>query len=261
VLEVIDKGAVSDAHPAPLLFVHGAWHGAWCWDEYFLSFFADRGYRALALSLRGHGDSTSPKSLRSHSIADYVEDVASVAAGLPTAPVAIGHSLGGGVVQKYLEDHDAPAGVLLASMPPRGALGFTMRTARRMPWRATKAFVTGNSLCYFDTPALVREAFYSAEVSDADVAGYCARLQNESVRAAYDTLILNLPKPKRVSAPMLVMGGELDRCIIQKEVRATARAYGTEATIFPGMAHNMMLEPGWSAVAEHMHTWLGSRGL
>jgi len=27
----------------PLVFVHGAWHGAWCWDEFFLPCFADKG--------------------------------------------------------------------------------------------------------------------------------------------------------------------------------------------------------------------------
>src|SRR4051812_12710578 len=92
-LEVIDKGACSDAHPVPLLFVHGAWHGAWCWDEHFLDFFANKGYRALAVSLRGHGNSPTSKALRSCSIADYVDDVASVADSLRTPPVVIGHSM------------------------------------------------------------------------------------------------------------------------------------------------------------------------
>lgn len=55
-LEVIDKGSCSESHPVPLLFVHGGLHGAWCWEEYFLDFFADKGYRALAVSLRGHGN-------------------------------------------------------------------------------------------------------------------------------------------------------------------------------------------------------------
>lgn len=50
-LEVIDKGNGTDEHSAPLLFVHGAWHGSWCWDENFLDFFAARGYRAIAASL------------------------------------------------------------------------------------------------------------------------------------------------------------------------------------------------------------------
>lgn len=46
-LEVIDKGTCSASRPIPLLFVHGAWHAAWCWDERFLDYFADVGYRAL----------------------------------------------------------------------------------------------------------------------------------------------------------------------------------------------------------------------
>jgi pimeloyl-ACP methyl ester carboxylesterase len=52
-LELIDKGSCSDAHPTPLLFVHGAWHAAWCWDENLPDFFADKGFRAVAVSLRG----------------------------------------------------------------------------------------------------------------------------------------------------------------------------------------------------------------
>ncbi|MCI4673445.1 hypothetical protein [Candidatus Mycolicibacterium alkanivorans] len=43
---------------------------------------------------------------------------------------------------------------------------------------------------------------------------------------------------------------------LQREVRATARAYRTEAELFPDMAHDMMLEPGWAAAAERIHTWL-----
>jgi hypothetical protein len=45
------------------------------------------------------------------------------------------------------------------------------------------------------------------------------------------------------------------------EVEATARAYGTHATLFPDMAHGMMLEPGWHGVAEAMRKWLHERGL
>ena len=34
-LEVIDKGQCTPAHPVSLMFVHGGWHGAWCWDDHF----------------------------------------------------------------------------------------------------------------------------------------------------------------------------------------------------------------------------------
>lgn len=150
-LEVIDKGCSSKSHPTPLLFVHGAWHAAWCWDEHFLSFFADKGYRALALSLRGHGASPTVQPLRACSIADYVKDVCTVADNLPTRPVVIGHSMAGFVVQKYLETRDAPAGVLLASIPHRGSVGTTLRLMRRHPWLTAQFAVTGKSLQTLNT--------------------------------------------------------------------------------------------------------------
>ena len=98
-LEVIDKGSVTESHPVPLLFVHGTWHAAWCWDEHFLDHFADRGFRALALSLRGHGCSKTDKNLRACGLTDYIADVESVVISLPAPPVMIGHSVGGFIVQ------------------------------------------------------------------------------------------------------------------------------------------------------------------
>jgi pimeloyl-ACP methyl ester carboxylesterase len=262
-LEVIDKGACSESHPVPLLFVHGGWHAAWCWDEYFLDFFADKGYRALALSLRGHGRSPTPKPLRACSVADYVDDVASVADNLSTRPVVIGHSMGGFVVQKYLESRDAPAAVLVATVPARGALGAALRRIKRYPWNTMRAALTGKSLrAVASTPQLCRESFFSAHTPGPQVLQYHARLQEESARATWlDMMMLNLPRPKKVTTPLLVVGAECDAMFTPSEERTTARAYRTEAEIFPDIGHDMMLEPGWAAVAERIHMWLGTRGL
>lgn len=260
-LEVIDKGSVSEAHPAPLLFVHGAWHAAWCWDVNFLGFFADKGYRALAVSFRGHGGSSTCKPLRNCTVDDYVEDVRSVADGLPERPVVIGHSMGGLIVQKYLELNDTPAAVLMASIPPQGNLGSGLRWIRRRPWHFTKMLITGKSVAYVNTLELARENFFSAQVPDSQVLEYARRLQEESTRVGVDCLLLRLPRPKLVTTPVLVLGAYDDGAHTRKEVCATARAYGTEAEFFPDMGHNMMLEPGWVAVAERIHTWLGTHGL
>jgi pimeloyl-ACP methyl ester carboxylesterase len=70
-----------------------------------------------------------------------------------------------------------------------------------------------------------------------------------------------IPKPERVTSPMLVLGAKHDGTFTPREVRATARAYRTDAEIFPGMGHDLMLEPGWAAVAERIHVWLGTRDL
>ena len=260
-LEVIDKAPCGAVKPTPLLFVHGAWHGAWCWDEHFLEFFADRGYRAVALSLRGHGHSQTNKPLRTCSVADYVCDVDSVVDDLPSRPVLIGHSMGGLVVQKYLETRDAPAGVLVASTPPRGIFGSWLRGMKRHPWNMTRTAITGKSLRNVNTPELARKGLFSAETPESQVAHYAARLEEESARVMRDQMMLNLPRPKRVTTPLLVLGAEHDGTFTPNEVRATARAYRTEAEIFPDMGHDMMLEPGWAAVAERIHVWLGARGL
>jgi pimeloyl-ACP methyl ester carboxylesterase len=260
-LEVIDRGCVTELHPVPLLFVHGAWHAAWCWDEHFLSFFADKGYRAVAVSLRGHGDSPTDKPLRVCSVADFVDDIIVVADSLPTPPVVIGHSMGGLFVQKYLESHHCPAGVLMTSVPPQGNGGSALRWMRQHPWHFTKMIATGNALPYINTPQLARERFFSAQTPESQVVDYAARLQEDSARLGIDCLLLSLPRPKRVTTPLLVLGAEQDGAHTRKEVTATARAYGTQAEFFPDMGHDMMLEPGWAAVAERIDTWLSARGL
>lgn len=81
-LEVISQ-TINETRPAPILFVHGAWHGAWCWEN-FLPYFAQHGYAAHALSLRGHGASAGRDKIRWHSAAhDYVADVAQIVQTLP----------------------------------------------------------------------------------------------------------------------------------------------------------------------------------
>jgi pimeloyl-ACP methyl ester carboxylesterase len=195
--------------------------------------------------------------------------VHSVADHLPQTPVIIGHSLGGFVVQKYLESHVAPAGVLVASTPPQGAAAAVLRTAdvvlRKMaqhPWLTAKAIVTGEPLPGFNRLERARSMFFSAHTPESCVARYAQRLQTEQAgSAALDMVFLNLPKPHRVSTPVLVLGAQCDRSVTPREVRATARGYHAQAEIFPNMGHDMMLEPGWAAVARRIHTWLRTRGL
>ncbi|BBY19841.1 alpha/beta hydrolase [Mycobacterium stomatepiae] len=253
-LEVIEKAPGRDVGKPPVLFVHGAWY----WDEHFLDFFAEKGYPSLAVSLRGHGKSVDPKRNHFCSIADYVDDVASVAKSLPTPPIVVGHSMGGFVVQKYLESHDAPAAVLLASVPPRGVTLFMLRRGKQHRWHTVRTLLTTKSLHLIGaTPELAREHFYSRFTPEDDVVRYSAPLGEEYAgRWFLDMLFLNLPTPDRVDTPVLVLGAENDGCFTQREVHQTARAYRTQAEIFPDMGHNMMVEPEWAQVAERIHAWL-----
>ena len=256
-LQIMDKGSVTDAHPTPLLFVHGGMHAAWCWDEHFLDYFASQGFRAVAVSLRGHGGSASDKPLRKLSIADYVDDLRLAIDHIGTAPVLVGHSLGGWTVQKYLERYDAPAGVLLASIPPRGVLPCAMRVWLKHPLISMRANTFGDNKEVFTR--IPRESLFCSHTPEAVVAATAARCQNESLRAAFVDAGFRRPRPERVTTPMLVLGGEDDGTITPAEVNATAKAYRTQATLFPRMGHDMMVEPGWRDVADHICAWLTAR--
>ncbi|MHA7649481.1 alpha/beta hydrolase [Mycobacterium sp. ML4] len=261
-LEAVVKGECTGEHPVPLLFVHGAWHAAWCWDEHFLDFFAGRGYRCVAVSLRGHGGSPGGERLRRTGISDYAGDVAATAAQLPTAPVLIGHSMGGFVVQHCLDRYDPAGAILLASIPPRGVRRGTMRIARRHPLVFARVNAELRLGPLVATPALARELFFSASMPDAEVSSYQQRLQDESYRAFLDMLMLDLVDTDRVRrVPMLVLGAEHDAIVTSNEILSTASHYGAEVEIFPNMAHDMMLERGWRAVAERMYGWLMAQGL
>ena len=163
-LEIISRKPKGVSRTVPILFVHGAWHGAWCWEKNFLPYFAENGYTSYALSLRGHGDSEVPTHFRWMRIADYVADVAQVVGQLPEEPVMVGHSMGGLVVQKYLEEYTAPAAVLLASVPVKGVFRTTLRIALRHPLAFMKANLTWSLYPLIGKPKLTREAFFSMDI-------------------------------------------------------------------------------------------------
>jgi len=261
VLEIISREAASNRRPTPLLFVHGMFHGAWCWDAHFLEYFARHGYDAFAVNLRGHGNSEGRDKLRWARVADFVDDVAAAARQLPQPAVVIGHSLGGFVVQKYLEQHDAPGGVLLSSPPPSGMLRTALRIARRRPLEFARCNLTFSLAPVIATPQLAREAFYSADFPDDELRAYWKRMQDESYMAFLDMLALDLPKPEKVKAPLLVLGAARDNMLHAREIEATARAYHTQAQIVPDVAHNSMLELQWERVAERIVAWLHERSL
>lgn len=258
-LEVIEKGSGSEAHPVPLLFVHGGWHAAWCWEN-FLDYFAAAGYRAVAMSMRGHGASPTDKPLPKVSVADYVDDVRSVADDLGGAPVLVGHSLGGYVIQRYLEGHAAPAAVLVGSLPPSGVLGTALRVWWRRPQMTVKSFNDPTLVKFLSSAALAREYLFCADTPDAIVESCWKRAGPESIRAAMTDPMRRRVNTRLVSTPMLVLGAVHDGFVSVGAVRATARAYRTEPEFFD-MGHNMMLEPGWRDVAERIHDWLERRNL
>jgi non-heme chloroperoxidase len=261
-LEVISRQPPEKVSPrsTPLLFLHGAFAAAWCWDEHFLQYFADHGYASHALSFSGHGASPGRERLDSFGIDDYVRDAATVAEMLPAPPVLIGHSMGGMVAQKYLESHEAAGVVLMASVPPQGLWAAALGLAFRKPGLMNDLNrLLGGARVALDT---LRAAMFAQPVATEDLARWYKRMQPESHRAIWDMTLFNLPLKSRMRLPpLLVLGAEHDALIPPSQVEMTARHYGVEAEIFEGMGHGLMLERSWRQVAERILGWLEAEGL
>src|SRR6185295_17162783 len=106
------RAPLVDRKPVPVLLLHGAWHGAWCYDLW-LEDFAAYGYEAHAMSLPAHGGSPAGRNINLYSTRDYVKALGSVIDAITPTPIVIAHSMGGAVLQHYLRDHSLPGVVML----------------------------------------------------------------------------------------------------------------------------------------------------
>jgi len=260
-LEVLRRPPDAPGGKPPLLFLHGAYVGAWCWDEHFLGWFAARGYDAYALSLRGHGASEGRDELDDHGLADYAEDAAAVMEELAAPPVIIGHSMGALVAQKALEQGaEACAQVLACPVPSFGLLpsGFALALTRPSLFASLNAVASGGRA----SPEALSEVLF-ATPPDAELASRCyRRMQRESRRALMDMSGWGLPSIWSMRRPpTLVLGASRDVLIPAAQAHATARMLGAEYRELEGLGHAVMLDAGWEAAASAIADWLEERSL
>jgi alpha-beta hydrolase superfamily lysophospholipase len=217
----------------PVLFVPGLCHGAWAFAEHWLDHTATRGFAAYAVSPRDRGD------LRA-----YAHDVVQVAASLPRQAVLVGHGTGVLVVARALGRYPARAAVLAA--PVLDGL------------RALGAAVRANP--FGTLPGRLRprrRQLFSAGVPDAAADAYLGRLRRTDVRAQAE-LVRHAPLPAPVGRPpVLVLGSPDDRVVPRSALDRAAGRYGTAPLLFPGMGHDLMLEPNWIEPIDAMLDWLG----
>ena len=92
---------------ATFVLVHGAWHGAWCW-ELLTPLLEGQGHRVIAPDLPGMGDDRTP--LDQVSIESWARFVADIVGAQPEPVILVGHSRAGIVISRAVEL--APANLL-----------------------------------------------------------------------------------------------------------------------------------------------------
>jgi pimeloyl-ACP methyl ester carboxylesterase len=245
-LEVLHKPAKTAASlRPPILFVHGAYTTAGIWEPHFMPYFSESGYGCHALSLRGHGASDGMLSWAS--LADFVEDLVQVIDTLDEAPVLIGHSMGGLVVQHALSKRKPRAAILLGSLPPSG-LGIS---AMHMSMMAPDALWQLGLLQSLGPEAVSPEVMARGFLSPANPPDAGRRLmpflQRESPRVMAELLAPPQPVPVRGenSPAVLVLGGDSDLFLPVSAFHEIATFFDAELKILPGAPHGTMADAAW----------------
>jgi pimeloyl-ACP methyl ester carboxylesterase len=124
--------ASSTEPTATVAFIHGNVSSSLFWQPVMLMLPDD--VRALAIDLRGFGDSETLPVDAMRGLADYSDDVAAVLDALGVQQVhLVGWSMGGGVVMRYLIDHpEHVASVTLVSPVSPFGFGGTAGSEGRM---------------------------------------------------------------------------------------------------------------------------------
>ncbi len=216
----------------PLLLVHGALTGSWLWSS-FAAYFAERGWEAHAMNLRGHYTSDLAE-LGSTSMRDYADDVGVAIRQLGRPPVVIGWGIGALAALLYAERHQVLGLVLLAPSPPAAAL----------PRRAdaheltTVPDVYGAEWWGWIAP-LERLRSWLPDLDEAELSKMQEMLagSRESGSARRERMMGVEIDPARITVPTLVIGAGLDDVIHPSEARLTADLLGATYEYVPAASH------------------------
>ena len=192
-------------------------------------------------------------------INDYVKDIEQIVDTFDKKPILVGHSMGGFIVQKYLEKNSVPGAVLMVSVPPFGIWNATFSVLKNFPGAFIKANLTLNLKHVVNSNYKYKHILCTDEFSDKDIEEYLKLIDTESYIAYVDMLGLNLVNVKKVmknKTPLLILGGGKDAVLSRKSVLKTAKKYNTEAIFFEDMPHMMLLSPNYSKVADKIIDWI-----
>jgi non-heme chloroperoxidase len=242
---------------AAVLFVHGGYCDAWCWQPHFLPWFAARGHDAYAVSLRGHGGSEGHETLFGAGLDDYASDVLRAMREIGGAPVLVGHSLGAAVVERIVARHALRGAALVAPLPPSGLVSIASRMMIERPDYLMQMARFNRADFATDVLSTLRPFYFTDDIDPELLREAGRHFWPESSRALFE-LTLRVPSSSSSaqSTPLCVLGASGDAICRPDDVRATAAQHGVEATIVDGLAHMLMLVPGWERAAAPLGAWL-----
>lgn len=260
-----------DRNATPLMLIHGAWLAANSWDN-FAGYFEERGFAVSAPEWpRKHGDVAAlredAEEIEGLGLDEIVDHYEEKIRALDEAPVLVGHSFGGLIVELLLDRGLGRAGVVMSPAPPKGIIV--------LPFSSLK--VASSALAHPSTRrgivTLSLEEFTYGFVNtfspEEAAAAYELYAVPETGRIFYEAGLANfhLDPPSEVHfknddrAPLLIVGAEKDHTVPASVSRKQYEKYErssaiTEYVEFAGRPHLIMAADGWEEVVASIDGWL-----
>jgi pimeloyl-ACP methyl ester carboxylesterase len=254
--------------PSDIVFIHGMYMNSASWQPWVA--------HAAARGLIGHAPSWpyhdgDPSHLRTHvdpglgrlNLGAVVRHMAGYIETLPAPPVLIGHSVGGLVVQRLINDGYGLAGVSISPAPPLGVLSFSPHFVRAN-FPHVNPFA-GNRPVHM-TPARFHYTFCNTmSRADSDEA-FERYVVPESRNVPRATLTPQARVDfRRRHAPLLIIAGDRDHLTPATMVRRNAAAYKAtggrvDLREFSHRSHFICNQDGWEEVADACLDWLSAAG-
>jgi len=247
---------------SPVVMIHGAFCGGWAFEGW-RALFERNGYATHTPDLRFHdGNGEPPAALGQTSMLDYVADLSELIDRLGTAPILVGHSLGGLLAQMLAARRPVRALVLLAPSAPWGVLPatpFEYASANALYlagdfWNKrlwpTHWIAAANALD--NVPEDEQQAILDRFVPESGLATF------EIMHWAFDLKRATQIDPRDVACPILCLAGQRDRVNSPGTVKSIAARYRGRARYeqLDGFSHWLVGEPGWESVARLALEWL-----
>lgn len=226
-----------------LILVHGAWHGAWCWNK-LVPMLEAAGKNVIAIDLPGHGQSR--ESVEDQDIFSYARYVRSVVEAQPEPVILVGHSMGGFVISQAAELNPDKIEKLVyvnAFLPENGLSMEGPNAMGVLAWadaiKAGMATLSDTGKSTFMTKGLAINACYN-DLSEEETDWAYGMLCPESCAAQYQEVRLGDNFQK---VPRVYVKGTMDNCIpleLQNKMIAAqpcVRTYQLESAHCPFLSH------------------------
>lgn len=159
------------------VLVHGAWHGAWCWER-LVPELQSRGHRAVAMDL--------PCDQLNAGLEQYADTVVSASAGIVDPVVVVGHSFAGMTIPLIPERRPVERLIFLNALIPQPNTLFADMVAADPFMVPGQPFATtdeSEGWSYWEDFDAARTSMYH-DCSPEDAAWAFARLRRQSPRGS-----------------------------------------------------------------------------